>query len=179
MIDLETLALSEDAIVLSVGAVVTFLDKLNWNYETPVFSFNVDIDQPGRKFNASTLTWHLQQDPEVVKETFKGPRFPLTTVLINLSEYISSWQPDTIWCKGVEFDIAILEHAYLGADLSIPWNYRQRRCFRTLEAYALYEEWKVKPVASPTKKHTALDDAIYQAEILYNIVNRDRERSPF
>jgi hypothetical protein len=67
-----------------------------------------------------------------------------------------------IWGNGADFDLPILAGAYQAVDRPVPWHPWNGRCYRTLKNL-------LPAVAAPpraSKKHHALDDAIYQAMLL-------------
>lgn len=167
MIDLETLALTPDATIASIACVICDLDKQDWNYITPVLSYNVELQQ-GRKIDASTVSWWLNQSKEAQAVTFGGEKVTLGNALLSLQTYLRRYKIDTVWSKGADFDIKILEHAYTQIGEVIPWIYKQPRCYRTILEIAEYKGVPYKKVEN-MRTHTALNDAFQQLETLYNI----------
>lgn len=143
MIDIETLGLSNNSVIMQIGAVRS--DRPN--------KFFVDIDiatQPERVIEASTLKW------------WKGQRnFHLTGLaslsyaLENLHIYLQG--VEYFWCKGIDFDFKILEHAYKSFSMLPPWKYNQCYDYRTLLKVA-------GPIDLPKNDdlHNALSDAEHQ-----------------
>ena len=171
MIDIETLSLQKDAIILSVAAVITDLEWPSRNYNTPTFERLVDLHQD-RHFDPDTLMFHMQQPLETIQETFRpDDRMSLRDVLVDLRSFIHLRSLDSIWSKGADFDIVILENAYHQQKIKVPWTYKQPRCFRTMLEYAK-EKWAYQELTA-AKKHTALADALVQAKMLHEIWNNE------
>lgn len=165
MIDLETLALTAGATIISGAVVVTDLDNPEWNYDTPIiinYKFYLTQD---RHIDPKTLEWHLSQPAEVIAANFGGEKVKLEQFLLELASL-----PDitTYWSKGVDFDISILEHAYKKIGKVAPWSYRQKRCFRTVEAWMLQRNSDVFNNNPYKATHTADSDAFKQAWDLHS-----------
>lgn len=178
MIDLETLALTNDAYILSCGAVMmdtgSSLEHQPYNH----FSVRLPINQPGRVIDPSTVFWHMNKTSQAAKDiTFSEKR------LIHMSSFIDDfitwynrYNPDTVWSKGADFDIAILENLFSSIDRKVPWSYKDKRCYRTILEVAMKFEFLEKKILSipgnteETKSHTALSDALSQARTLWHIV---------
>lgn len=156
MVDLETLGLTADAVIMSIGAVQFDLDG---GIDEKAFYASVSIDsnlELGRKINESTLIWWTEQSAEA-RKVFTEPKVMLASALHDFAE----WFPEgaEIWSNGASFDIPILEHAYKQLDLETPWKFWDSRCVRT---------YRNLPGASrvakpkPSVAHNALSDAIAQ-----------------
>lgn len=156
MIDIETLDVESTAVILSIGAC-TIEDR-------PENTFYGEYDpetQYERTKSQSTIDWWAKQSiPR------PGSDIYLHEGLRELARWFSSLRADPIvWCKGTDFDTAILTHAYKQYHLSIPWHYNSVRDFRTLK--------KLFPAYSYPKNpqpHHALADAKHQAEELKGIM---------
>lgn len=156
MIDLETLAVTADAVIMSIGAVEFELDGQVG--DTFYRSLSIDSNtQAGRRIDESTLVWWMQQSPEAQK-VFHEPKIPLQGGLLDLA----TWFPHdaAIWSNGASFDIPILEHAYKTSHMEAPWEFWNSRCVRTYRSLP-----GAGAVERPTPKvsHNALDDALAQA----------------
>ena len=157
MIDLETLGTKPGCIILSIGAC-SFGD-----ISTPKKTFYSTIDisssqLAGLTSDHNTVSWWDKQDPEIKKEAFSGTE-PLYEVLHNFSDWLSSFNKEVIlWGNGIDFDIPILGAAYELSRITVPWEYYNSRCYRTLKN--LFPDFK-QP--TPPRKHNALSDAITQA----------------
>ena len=124
MIDLETLALTPDAKILSIAAVAfdpfdSEPDYLNY----PTLDLLVDIDsQVNRVVNMSTVEWWSQQDAEVKEKIFSETgRLPLPDALNIVADFCKARK--RIWAQGITVDISVLCHAFTQYDMNIPWPY--------------------------------------------------------
>lgn len=157
MIDIETMGTNHDAIITSIGActfsfkenriVSKFYDRIEWKH-----------GQKGRTADLATVQWWLSQSPEAQKDCIANGK-PLHKALADFKK----WLPPKpfVWGNGPCFDMVIMESAFKGYDMGIPWKYHSVRCFRTIKMLAtgIVDD----PVREGTH-HNALDDSIYQAE---------------
>ena len=68
MVDMETMAVSPNAVVLSLGAV--HFDPYGTGYSDSLY-FRIDIDDQdalGREVDPNTITWWSSQPPEIMEE---------------------------------------------------------------------------------------------------------------
>jgi len=162
MVDLETLGVSADAAILSIGAVV-FTDQPDFDYD-PCYQFHaqpgVTYGSAGRSVDPETLRWWMDQDADAPLE----PLDRLDTALLELRDFIQSMTGGgknvRIWSRGL-MDIVMLEHAYNQIGEPVPWKYWQVRDARTLDEVA-----KAAGIDYPERKdelHDALGDAMHQA----------------
>jgi hypothetical protein len=146
VIDIETLSLRPNAVILSVGAVAdsgeTFYTELNWGAQSDT-----------RHVDARTAIWWGKQTEQapLLGEVF------LWDCLEDLNYWLADYDKDKlyIWARGPQFDIVILEDAYRECGIVIPWKYKNVRDVRTALALST-----VTDLFDPTRKHHALDDAI-------------------
>lgn len=160
MVDLETLGLSADSTIVSVGAVVFTKDGIEAEGYWPLH-----LDQPDRHADLGTIKWWMQQD-DAARSVFSEK----TVVALRhaLEELARQFDKDTlIWCNGANFDEPMLAHAYKQAGLRTPWAYKNVRCFRTVRA-----QHRDVDVGEQGTKHNALDDARWQAQTLIAIMQK-------
>lgn len=184
MIDLETLALTNDAYILSCGAVMmdtgSSLEHQPYNH----FSVKLPINQPGRVIDPSTVFWHMNKTSQATKDiTFNEKRLiHMSSFITDFLDWYNRYMPDTVWSKGADFDIAILEHLFKSEKRKVPWNYKERSCYRTALEMAMRFEFLEKKILSipgnteENKSHSALSDAISQARTLWHIYNELEEK---
>lgn len=166
MIDLETLATTSDAVILSIGAVRFDLDAgLVFDELESVFYRSIAIDvQPDRKISGRTLAWWMMQS-EQARAVFVEPNGTLYDALAGLEAWIDP-QLGTlprVWSNGADFDLPMLVHAYDQLELSLPWPVYAGRCYRT---YKNLPGARAVKVLRQGLHHNALDDAIFQARHL-------------
>lgn len=158
MVDLETLATSADAVIMSIGAVK--FDLASGAVDDNGFYASVSIDsnlELKRRTNEDTLLWWLKQSPSA-QRVFHEPKQTLETALLELSDWIGA-RDYFMWSNGADFDIPMLAHAYTQLQIEIPWEYYNTRCFRTYKKLP-----GASSVSAPNAgvKHNALTDAINQ-----------------
>jgi hypothetical protein len=165
MVDLETLGLQADSVVMSIGAVK--FDLETGEISPDKFYCSVSIDSnlaQNRRMSETTLLWWMQQSPEAQK-VFAEPKVAISGALEELSSFFD--HPDyRVWSNGADFDLPILAHLYSTNMLDQPWQFHNSRCYRTLKNLPLARN-AVKP-PNPVA-HNALFDAEYQALHLINI----------
>ena len=156
MVDLETMAVSPNAVVLSLGAV-HFNPYGNGYGDKLYFRINIDDqDALGREVDPNTITWWSQQDPVVMEEAFSPDnRISLVDAIDQFHKF--AWGCDAFWAHGSIFDIVIIENIYKQLGRPVPWQYWQIRDTRTLF------DLGVDPDMPKSGKHDALQDAIRQS----------------
>lgn len=166
MLDLETLATTADAVILSIGAVRFDLDAgLVFDEPESLFYRSISIDsQPGRKISGDTLAWWMMQSKQA-QAVFFEPNGTLDDALLALSIWVDP-QPGTepyVWSNGADFDLPMLVHAYEQHDATLPWAPYSGRCYRT---YKNLPGARAIKTVRQGEHHNALDDAIFQARHL-------------
>lgn len=160
MIDLETLATTADAVVVSLGAVKFDNKKIdNRGFYTPI-SVESNLTY-GRRISEDTLAWWMKQS-DAARAVFNEPNETLESALDQLVSWIGKDDP-IIWSNGASFDIPILEHAFAQVGITVPWKFWNSRCYRTIKGLAKAKQIKY---AGPAVKHNALSDAYAQAQHL-------------
>jgi hypothetical protein len=167
MIDIETLATTEDAVILEIGAVV--FDR---SRRLVGESYSVTLDylgQGNRRTDLETVLWWLY--PERIarfREIQDGhERKPgLWHGLLELEQFLRVHlaPKGEVWTKG-NFDLRILGHAFREHEIEVPWKYYQARELRTVL------KWMgVEPAT--TASHSAVHDARLQVECLFTAEER-------
>lgn len=150
-LDIETLDTKSTAKIISIGAVDVYGDE----------SFYVEIDpfQMHRTESVDTKTWWLQQP------YMPDGRLKLYQALEKFAAWYKIQEFTEVWCRGTDFDITILAHAFAQNQLAVPWEYNHPRDLRTLG--------KLFPhVKAPYRwgAHHALCDAMNQAIYLQELL---------
>lgn len=168
MLDIETLGTTPGAAVVAVGAAKFTVDQLNRSTppgKTPyeiiedTYERTISIsscEEAGLTLDGDTVEWWLSQDDEAQATIIGGDE--LESVLTDFSEWLEG--VDEIWGNDPAFDCVLLSAAYDAVGVEKPWDYSQRRCYRTIK------ELGEKPSIDQTgTKHSAVDDAVYQARV--------------
>ena len=165
MIDMETIAVSPKATVLSLGAV-HFNPWGNGYGDSIYFKINLDDqDKLGREVDPNTLEWWSKQDPAIMEEAFsEHGRIPLVDAMNQFHKF--AWGCDNFWSHGATFDLVIIEDIYKQLGKPLPWNFWQLRDTRTLFDLGF------DPDMPKNSKHDALQDAIRQAIGVQNIYTK-------
>lgn len=165
MIDLETLGLGADAVIMSIGAVK--FDLHTGEIDDEAFYASVSIDsnlELGRKIGESTLLYWLNQSKEA-RVVFHEPKVHLRDAL----GQFTAWLGRTKFCpwgNGPAFDLVKLAHAYESCGWDHPWEFWNERCVRT---YRSLPGAKAIPKVAPRIAHHAMHDAYAQAQHVIQI----------
>jgi 3' exoribonuclease, RNase T-like len=173
MVDLETLATTPDASVLTIGAVKfnpdhSFIDRSKSN----IFYRRISLEscsELGLVEDPGTLDWWAKQAPEIIEEAFHPEnRHPIQQVMEEFTKFC--WGCDRYWSHGSIFDIIILEHIYRKLGKGAPWNFWDVRDTRTLF------DLGYDPEMPKDAKHNALEDAYRQARGVQNMMAKIKRR---
>lgn len=169
MIDIETLSITVNAAVLSIGAVE--FDPYTGDI-LRTFYRDLDLNQDTRKVNMATVTWWMQQvasNPNLAKTFADGDRVPVAQALHELDHFLTNrifnWRGEDfdkiqVWACDPDFDLSILASLYADYEIEVPWRFYETRSVRTMREIAsmLGVELTKQPAT-----HDALDDCICQA----------------
>ena len=176
MIDLETLATTPNAAVLTIGAVR--FDPFGEDMKEPTadsFYVRVDLDSCdaiGLEVSPDTLDWWAKQDQSAQDEAFGTEgRIPVSDAMNQLYKFC--WGAKRVWSHGAGFDVPICENIFRKLNKAVPWNFWQVRDTRTI--YDLGIESRRPEVL----KHHALHDAYSQAVGVQNILRRLRSSTMY
>ena len=165
MVDLETMAVSPSAVVLTLGAV--HFNPYGTGYSDKIY-FRINIDDQdalNREVDPATLDWWAKQDPAIMEEAFSADnRVPLAEAIDRFHKF--AWGCSAFWSHGSVFDIVILENIYRQLGKPVPWQYWQIRDTRTLFDLGF------DPDMPTGGKHDALEDAIRQAVGVQNMYRK-------
>lgn len=186
MIDLETLARSPDSVIISIGIVP-------FNLYTGEFSvkdgLHLKPDQSeqtrkGRAIDYSTVKWWMLRDDEARKYFLSEPNTTTKRALEKIRDHFRKYIIPTlnsgnnvrVWGNGPTFDISILEHAFRQYEVSIPWEYGDVRCVRTIADFvpSIKDEFKNNFKGTA---HNPIDDCINQIGYVSKIVQTIYEKS--
>jgi DNA polymerase III alpha subunit (gram-positive type) len=164
MLDLETLSLKPNAVILSIGATAVGREQDGFYRKLGTFYFPVggfDIDR-------NTLAWWNEQSPEAKAEAFSG-KADIKEVLHEFRDWFPA--DAIIWANGAAFDIPVLTYAYGYFGMQVPWNYKNVACYRTLANLFDCSNYQ-EPEGRETVAHISIADAKWQAHKLEWILRR-------
>jgi hypothetical protein len=165
MVDLESLGLRPNVVVVSIGVV-------RFNAEGIVSEFYERIDMQeqvelGRSVDPGSVQWWAAQSEQARAELASYDRSPVEDALVRLRQFshVGNNETGPLWGYGAAFDNAVLRDLYRDFDVGYGWSYRQDLCFRTVTNMAGFEWLEFEGT-----EHHALDDARNQAKnlIAYN-----------
>lgn len=145
VIDIETLSLKPNAVILSIGAIAesgeTFYTELDWRHQ-----------KYHRHVDPETCMWWAKQ----TEQTPLQGEVLLADGLMDLNYWLQDYERDSlyIWARGPQFDVVILENAFEEAGIPVPWKYKNVRDVRTALSLS-----SITDLFKPTRKHHALEDA--------------------
>ena len=161
MIDLETLATTPDAAILTIGACKfdphgddrdKATRKMPTFYKRVELQSNVDL---GRRVDESTLRWWCDQSEKISHEAFaEENRHELKTVMKEFYKF--GWGTERVWAHGSIFDVVIIENVCRSIEQAVPWDFWNIRDTRTIFELA-------EPDMPDLNGHHALYDAMRQA----------------
>jgi exodeoxyribonuclease VIII len=160
MLDLETLGTGNNAVIISIGAVL--FDKDGVSNET--FYKRIDPQScvdVGMEMSTSTVMWWMKQS-DAARVEFNKPTVSIQQALLSfttwLIQHAGDFEDRKVWGNGATFDNVILDNAYKKCKLEKLWPYWGDACYRTLKN--LFPEVKMERTGT---FHNALDDARSQA----------------
>lgn len=161
MLDLETLGISESAVVVQIG-VVKFTRGSNKVEDTEKVLINIELadyqNYPEFKMDITTVQFWLSQNKKAQDKVFKtnpGTQLDVKSAFSYMRDFIGGAQH--IWCHP-SFDGKIVDF-YLRALKLIKIDYWKYRDLRTLVDVTQYD-YKNHPYEGV--KHSALDDCMHQ-----------------
>lgn len=166
MIDLETLATSTDAAILTVGAVKfdPFGSVADFT-ENDKFYVKVDLDSCNDlnlSVSDDTINWWATQSKEAQDEAFSQTgRIDIYDAFHDLYKFC--WGAERVWSNGAAFDIVICETVFKRIQKAIPWSFWQVRDVRTMF------DLGIDPQRPAVTAHNALEDALAQAICIQNV----------
>ncbi len=166
MIDLETTGIGPGCCILEIGATVFSGPEYRYG-EQPLFYQTVLHEGQyglGLGDDPATMAWWDKQGEAAKAEAFHSSNaVELPQALNSFAGYLDSLaqiKDVFVWGNAASFDLKILEAAYHACGMSVPWYFRNERCYRTLES--LYGN-RVPATTFKGTKHNALHDAQHQA----------------
>ena len=176
MLDLETMDTKPTAAILSIGACSFDPEHTNEADELPTFERRITLvsnEALGRTFSASTIQWWLQQPKAAQQSLYEGDLISLKQALFDLRAWINALSPTPhrLWAKDPDFDNNILADAFGALGEPPLFKYWQTRSVRTVVELG-YPDGDAPAMAGT--KHSAVEDAVWQALLVQSAVGRLR-----
>lgn len=160
MIDLETLALTPDAVVTQLGYALFRLGGTTVE-KSGCYHLNVGSQiNLRRKIDWETIKWWLLQEDGPRKLMANVERRPVVECLQDFNCGLPWSEIKGTWGHGLNFDIPIVCSLNASFGFKEPWHYRTPRDTRTMMALS---RGVVDKVRATDVKHSAEHDAIAQA----------------
>jgi hypothetical protein len=160
MIDLETLGTKSDSVFLSIAAVQF---DIRTGETGKVLYNNIELEsalRAGRRVDADTIKWWLNQNNETMKKMFEKPIL-LQTALQQLTYFFEENSLLYPWGNAASFDLGMLNDAYNKLYIKQPWYGKNERCYRTVIQMLNEPVWK-----NPAHSHDPVYDCKYQISCL-------------
>jgi len=168
MIDLETLGVCADALVLTIGAVAFSLDGCLGN-EIEIYP-TVQDQIPQRKVEWGAISFWFQQEFNVREQQFSANRTSdLKNSLISLTEFCEQSLDKNFKVWGNGFDIPLLNQAYSSFGMETPWSYKKIMDCRT--AVWLSKISVQKYIDEQKDAHNAISDCKFQIKFIVDACN--------
>src|SRR5690348_15640173 len=134
MLDLETLGVGNDPVILSIGAVAFDRDGLHDEFYCLIDP--VSCQQYGLQIDASTVLWWMQQDEAARSAFAEGPLCNLIGSLTWFNDFVSRYAGDEgrVWGNGATADNVWIRSAMKACGVKPAWSFRRDRCYRTIVA---------------------------------------------
>jgi exodeoxyribonuclease VIII len=160
MIDLETLATSPDACIISIGVAIfndsDVVDTKGWAIAPKHWHGKID---------PQTIAWWIKQSSDAKAASFEGTISDFTAAF-ELKTFLAQHDVREVWAKSPQFDVVILESWWkrLKDVGDFPIHYRSPRDVRTIEAEAIRQGYTKDMWAEYNYvAHNPVDDAAVQA----------------
>lgn len=171
MIDLETLSLSNAAVVMQIGWAA-FDPHAEGIIASGAHSLNAKEQlERGRELSYSTFDWWMRQPDDARLKLLNRTSHDTMPELLETFVRNFDWTSiEGVWANGILFDLAILVDLFGQYDVSIPWHYRSPRDFKTLRA--LRPNLKSpKPEIAHSAEHDAIAQAVQVQMIFHSLLN--------
>ena len=162
MLDIETLGVKHNPVILSIGAVKFDGDKI-------LEAFHVGIDPEdaqerfGCRIEAGAVMWWMSPEKAAAREAMLAlAKVDFTSAIFGFVDWVNltpSEELGSIWGNGATFDLVHMRHAVELVGVSgYPFTHKQEECYRTLK-----NRCPDVPFVKPATAHDALGDATAQA----------------
>lgn len=177
MIDIETMASSKDAAVISIGLA-------HFNPSTGEIVSTLEVRntlkaqrEMNRRFDPDTVEWWLRQSREARQALLAKPRHDnATDMMKEVDAYLhgvcsSQWDL-ALWAKGPSFDLMICRDLAEACEVRWKGHFSREYCVRTMLMIAKANAWEDILAMEPEVAHGALSDSIHQAKQVMEVMKR-------
>lgn len=134
-INLDTLALEANAVILAIHAV-KFSPLSNEFEHLDIYPSLEDQLASNRVIDDSTMVWWEMQPSNVIEDVFRDTRTPFNEAINTLNKFCQ--HVPNIWCKRLSFEIPMLTSAFKTTNTPTPWQLYNLRDTGTLFDYCNY-----------------------------------------
>lgn len=177
MVDIETMATTYDASVVTIGACMfdPFTGEDQPIDETFLVRISLESNEEwGRRIEAGTVEWWLKQSDEARMGLFDGFVTNLKQGLVSFRQWFqheTSHRPLLCWANDPDFDVVILRTAYATCGELWPIHFSANRSMRTAGQMAYPVHAERKAVIRAIREHVGVhhradDDAVAQARFV-------------
>ncbi|QFR56617.1 exonuclease [Stenotrophomonas phage Mendera] len=191
VVDLETLGLEQDAVVLSLGASTFRMDGSRPKFDKMIsegFYAKFDVKEQVKTFKRtmtdSTIDWWKTQGA-AAKKVLEATPFDhrMADGLIEFNAWLKkvgyNFQKSYIWSRGTYFDFPKIEHMYRQAEVECGYNGWKIRDVRTyIDILTGVDNGKYEPEGGTPQQfvaHDALHDAAMDGYRMQEIFNKMSE----
>lgn len=159
MLDIETLATTSNASIVSIGAIkFNPTDEImNTNHMDTFYSL-VDYSNDNRYKDQDTIIWWNNQSNTTKNELYNSPRESLEASLTRFKKWI--YPCKIVWSNSPSFDCSILKNAFEQTNIQCPWKYYDERDVRTVRSL-----FNIKI----ENNHNSLDDCLNQVNCIKSV----------
>jgi DNA polymerase III epsilon subunit-like protein len=176
MLDLETMGVSENSAIVSIGAYA-FDFSVEFRSDFHIGVDLVSCEKAGLSVEADTVTWWLKQSPEAIGQLNILQKVSISDALVRFAHFIgmvdviANGNPVYIWGNSSSFDNKILRNAYSKTKIPIPeFKDMDYRTIKTMsKQFGLPD---VETFREDGVKHDALSDAKTQAHHLISVLKK-------
>ena len=172
MLDLETLGVGSDSVVVS-AALVEFDLTSGETGDSLHIGFNI-LEQllNGGVIDNSTVTWWSTQPTEAKKLLAKSSSTePLYCTFSKIDEFLKRNPDVSLWGNGCTFDNVILRNLYKRHNREFPLAFWQDKDVRTLTQLVNYDEVVIRTGTFIGTKHNPIDDCLHQVRMCLHAYN--------
>ena len=170
MVDIESLALTPDAVVTQMAFKAVDQDGEDINADAFYLPLTPQTDT-GRRIEPDTVIWWLQQDEKArarFKENLGGDSDVLVafvrSFIHKVQQVIDSALNYEVWARGPQFDIVVLESLFAMCGEKAPWRYDRIFDLRTIMELAGIKKDDID--SHDIVPHVALEDCRFQLRCL-------------